>query len=345
MEVEEFGNTEDGTPVHKFTLQTNSINSIKASFTNYGASLIQLWCADKEGKQDDILLGFDSLQGYLDNPYFGSTIGRFANRIAGGKFSLDGVEYTLAQNNGANHLHGGVNGFHRRVWTWKEVENGVQFELVSGDGDEGYPGTLHVTVTYTLEDDELRMVYRAETKDKSTVVNLTNHAFINLSGQQTGGDVLDHVLSIRGDKYLPHKGGIPEGIAAQASGVFDFHSNPKTVGQDIDAVDGGYDHNYCLNNGGDAKDQCGGYSARLEHPASGRILEITTDQPGLQFYSGNFLDVVGKRGNKYVARSGLCLEPQNYPNNVNQPTFPSSRLDPGEVYAKQITWKLHTQKH
>ena len=333
IDVLEFGSLDNGETVKKFILKTEFM---QVSLTNYGASLIGLCCPDKNDKFDDILLGFDTLQGYIDNKYFGSTIGRFANRIQKGQFVLDGIPYQLACNNGDNHLHGGDIGFDEKVWSWTKINNGVQFDLISEDGDEGYPGKLHVSVTYTLMNNkELSIVMKAYTQDKPTIVNLTNHAFINLAGQSKECDVLDHALEINSTKYLPHKDGIPSGNITIADAPFDFHSKPKTIGQDLGKVDGGYDHNYCL-------DEDDRFCARIEHKETGRVLEIYTNQVGLQFYSGNFLNTTGKNGNNYLKHSGFCLEPQNYPDNVNQALFPSSVVRRGDLYEKFITWKLFT---
>lgn len=345
VEIEHFGSITktyddcDGKEevVKKFILKTDYM---QVELTNYGASLIGLKCPDKHGSQDDILLGFDSLDGYVKNKYFGSTVGRSANRIYKGKFTLDNVTYQLACNNGPNHLHGGNIGFDSKVWDWKEVENGVEFTLLSRDGDEGYPGTLLVIVAYIIKEaNELTISMRAQCTDgKPTIVNLTNHAFINLAGQHGGPscNIYDHVLNINAETYLPHLDAIPTGdIAHVAGSSFDFFTAPKEMGQDLQNVDGGYDHNYCLRNDNN-------HACVITHPATGRVLRISTSQPGVQFYSGNFLDTRGKGGNVYKKHSGFCLEPQEYPDNVNHNHFPSSVLQANHVYEQFITWKLNT---
>jgi len=332
--VEDFGiHPASGESIKKFTL-TNK-NNIRVVLTNYGATLVSLYTPDRNGCYDDILLGFDDIKGYFDNRFFGSTIGRHANRICKGQFSLDDETYQLACNNGDNHLHGGDNGFDKKVWLWQQLPNGIAFKLDSPGGDEGYPGQLSVVSTYILNgDNELKMTLEGDVKDRSTIVNLTNHAFINLSGQKCCSSVVDHTLEINATQYLPCHDMIPTGELKQVDALFDFRS-PKKIGDHISLVDGGYDHNFCL-------DKTKSYNARIYHEVSGRTLEISTNQPGIQFYSGNFLNVIGKNGNKYKPRDALCLEPQNYPDAINQSNFPSPVLLPGEKYVNEITWKLST---
>ncbi|XP_057315792.1 galactose mutarotase-like isoform X2 [Hydractinia symbiolongicarpus] len=333
IDVTDFGTLSTGETVKKFVLTNN--NGIAVSLMNYGATMVGVSCPDRTGQFDDILLGFDTIEGYENNQYFGSTIGRFANRIHRGRFILDGNTYQLACNDGENHLHGGNIGFNMKMWGWEVHADNVQFLLTSEDKDELYPGCVNVSVTYKLTDNnEITMILKAEPTDTATIVNMTNHAFINLAGQ-TESSILDHTLEINSNQYLPHVSGIPTGEIKTVDPRFDFTLGKK-VGDDIDKVEGGYDHNYCLKDGQS-------FCARLYHDLSGRELEIHTSQHGVQFYSGNFLDTIGKNGNRYTKRTGLCLEPQNYPDNVNQPSFPSSILRPGEVYEHFITWKLSTR--
>jgi len=339
-----FGQTQDGEEVDLYTL-TNA-NGIRAKITNYGATLVSLEVPDKDGKLGDITLGFDKIDGYLaDHPYFGSTVGRYANRIGGAKFVLDGVEYKLAANNGANHLHGGVKGFHKAVWDAEQVEGeqevGLTMTYLSMDGEEGYPGNLACIVTYTLtNNDELRIDYEALT-DKTTVVNLTNHTYWNLAGQGSG-DILSHELTLEAEKYTPvDEGLIPTGeIKSVENSPMDF-TKPMAIGSRIEEVAGGYDHNYVLNSGGGQLALC----ATVYEPTSGRVLEIHTTEPGIQLYSGNFLDgsVTGKAGKVYNKHYGFCLETQHFPDSPNKPDFPTVVLPGGEKYATTTVHKFYTK--
>jgi len=333
-----FGKTSDGTLVKLYTLK--NANGLVVKLMTRGATVVQLWVPDKHGQLADVVLGFDDVAGYesKDNQYFGAVVGRVANRIAGGRFVLDGKVYQLAKNDGPNHLHGGVKrSLDKVVWDAKEVKTdhgpGVQFVYVSPDGEEGYPGTLRVTVTYTLNDkNELRIEYQATT-DKPTPVNLSNHSYFNLAGH--GAEtVLDHVLTINADHYTPTDDTlIPTGEIAPVAGTpLDFRQ-PHRIGERIESLIHtaalGYDHNFCLNN----KTGRVQFAARLKDPKSGRVLTVYTDQPGLQFYSGNFLfGQKGKQGKVYRKRSAVCLETQHYPDSVNHPNFPSVILRPGQVY-------------
>jgi aldose 1-epimerase len=312
----------------------------------YGATLVSLEVPDREGNFADITLGCDSLEGYLSaSPYFGSTVGRYANRISKGKFTLDGVEYTLAQNNGENHLHGGIQGFDKVIWEAEPVRMeeavGVKFVYLSKDGEEGYPGNLTSTVAYMLTDrDELRISYELET-DKATPVNLTHHSYFNLAGQGNR-DILDHELMIDADKYTPvDEGLIPTGEIRNVEGTPMDFTTPHTIGERIDQVEGGYDHNFVLRGDGGTLI----LAARVYEPESRRVMQIRTTEPGIQFYSGNFLDgsITGKAGKVYHKHYGFCLEPQHFPDSPNKPNFPSTILRPGDRYMSLTVFKFTTQ--
>lgn len=350
IEKQPFGKTEDGTAVDLYTL--TNINGVEAKITNYGGTVVSLKVPDRNGKLGDIVLGYDNLEGYLkNNPYFGSIIGRYGNRIAKGKFTLNGVEYTLAQNNGENHLHGGIKGFDKVVWNAREVlgENKVGLELtyLSKDGEEGYPGNLSVTVTYTLNNNnELKIDYAATT-DKDTVVNLTHHSYFNLAGAGEG-DILDHELMINADKFTPVDSGlIPTGELRSVKGTPMDFTQPIAIGARINQRDeqltlgNGYDHNWVLN-------ITEGYLtlvARVYEPKTGRVMEVFTTEPGMQFYTGNFLDgsITGKDGKVYHQRYGFCLETQHFPDSPNKPEFPSTVLKPGEKYMTTTIYKFSTK--
>jgi aldose 1-epimerase len=329
-----FGTLPDGTSVEQYTL-TNS-RGVFCKIITYGGIVTEIHVPDKNGKLDDVVLGFDNFAQYLGgHPYFGAITGRFANRIAKGKFTLDGDTYSLAVNNGPNHLHGGLRGFDKAIWkaTPSESKDGAVLKLTytSDDGEEGYPGTLKVTVTYTLtEKDELRIDYEAVT-DKATPINLTNHSYFNLAG---GGDVFGHELTLAAHHFTPtDETLIPTGEIKPVKGTpFDF-TTAKTIGRDIASLFAqphrGYDHNFVLDNQG--KDLA--LAARAVEPKSGRVMEVLTDQPGVQFYTGNFLeDTRGKASRVHGKHSGFCLETQHFPDSVNHPNFPSVILRPGEVY-------------
>lgn len=345
---ETFGFTEDSTEVKKFTL-TNK-NGLNMEVITYGAIITSLETPDKDGKLDDIVLGYDNLQGYIhNNPYFGAVVGRYGNRIAEAKFSIDDSVYTLAANDGKNHLHGGIKGFDKVVWDASEIndENGVGLKLTytSVDGEEGYPGNLDVSVFYTLNnDDELEVQYHAKT-DKKTVVNLTQHTYFNLTGMKE--DILNHEVMINASRITPVDSTlIPTGEFMPVENTpFDF-TTAKAVGKDINAdheqikLGKGYDHNWVLNESEDKMT----HAATLSEPTSGRIVEVYTTEPGIQFYTGNFLDgrITGKESVEYSHRYGLCLETQHYPDSPNQPDFPSTVLNPNEEYLTVTKFKFTT---
>ncbi len=336
MEVrkELFGRLADGTAVDVYTLVNKA--GLEARITTYGAILVSLKVPDRKGVLADVTLGFDDLAGYLGtHPYFGAIIGRYGNRIAKARFTLDGKEYALPPNNNGNTLHGGMRGFDKVVWTAEPVRSaggaGVKLTYLSKDGEEGFPGNLSVTVVYTLsEADELRIDYEAVT-DKKTPVNLTNHAYWNLKGEGQG-DVLGHVLRLEADALTAVDSAanlIPTGEILPVAGTpFDFTA-PHAIGERIAGVEGGYDHNFVLRSGGGTL----ALAARVEEPESGRAFEIWTDQPGIQLYTGNFLDgtVVGKGGKAYHKHFAFCLETQHFPDSPNHPNFPSTILEPGRT--------------
>lgn len=338
--------TVDGRAVQLYTLRNAS--GAEATITNYGGIVVTLLVPDRSGKLVDVVLGYDKLEGYLKTtPYFGALIGRYGNRIAKGKFSLGGKTYTLATNNNANALHGGLKGFDKVVWQARVVESklGAALELshLSKDGEEGYPGNLTVKVVYTLTNDNaLRVDFTAHT-DQTTVVNLTQHSYFNLGGS---GDILDHLVTINADKFTPVDSGlIPTGELRSVEGTpFDFRK-ATAIGARINAADeqlkagGGYDHNWVVNQ---PKAGVPGLQAHIESPRTGIVLEVFSDQPGVQFYSGNFLDgtITGKQGRVCAFRHGFCFEPQHYPDSPNQPAFPSTELKPGQTYTNTIIYRL-----
>jgi aldose 1-epimerase len=342
-----FGKTADGTPVDLYTLI--NAHGLEAKITNYGGIVVSLLVPDRNGKLGDVVLGYHNLEGYLQkNPYFGCIIGRYGNRIAKGKFTLKGVEYTLAQNNGENHLHGGIKGFDKVVWNAKEGQSdagvGLELTYLSKDGEEGYPGNLAVTVTYTLTNtNELKLDYVATT-DKETVVNLTHHSYFNLAGAGVG-DILGHEVMLDAERFTPVAAGlIPTGELRRVKGTpLDF-TQPTAIGARIDQEDEqlrlgkGYDHNWVLNSGGGSL----ALAARVEEPTTGRVMEVYTTEPGMQFYTGNFLDgsITGKEGKVYRRRDGFCLETQHFPDSPNQPDFPSTVLKPGEQYRQTTIYKF-----
>ncbi|MDU8886337.1 aldose epimerase family protein [Yeosuana sp. MJ-SS3] len=315
----------------------------------YGGIITSLKVPDKVGQIEDVVLGYDTLQQYIQsNPFFGALIGRYGNRIAKGKFSLNSTEYTLAINNGNNHLHGGNKGFDKVLWSAQalEADNALKLTYISNDTEEGYPGTLSTTVTYTLTDNnELKVLYEATT-DKPTIVNLTQHSYFNLSGDMSK-PITDHELLIDADSYLPvDKSLIPTGEFRSVENTpFDFRI-AKPIGQDISAniqqlkIGKGYDHNWVLN----YQDKGIRFAASAYHPSSGRLLEVFTTEPGMQFYSGNILDAAyfGKNGVTYKDRTGFCLETQHYPDSPNQEEFPSVVLNPGEQYRSNTVFKFST---
>jgi len=343
VDVAPYGKMPDGTAVSLYTL-TNG-KGMRVKLTNYGAITVSVEVPDKAGKLTDVTVGYDTLEGWLKSTsYFGATVGRYANRIAKGKFTLDGQTYTLATNNGENALHGGIKGFDKVVWNAEPVKTadsaGVKFTYLSKDGEEGYPGNLNVTVVYTLNDkNEFKAEFSATT-DKATVVNLAHHTYWNLGGP-AAGDILGHLMMINADKYTPVDAGlIPTGeLKAVAGTPMDFTA-PHAIGERIAQVEGGYDHNYVLRAGDPIH-----LAAKVVDPKSGRIMEIFTDQPGVQFYSGNFLDgtVTGKGGVVYKKHYGFCLETQHFPDSPNKPDFPSVVLKPGETYKHIMIHKFSNQ--
>ncbi len=350
----DFGKLEDGTSVSLFTL-TNE-NGVEVKITNYGGIITSLKVPDKEGNLEDVVLGFDTLDGYTSEaykeagPYFGAIIGRYGNRIANAKFTLDGEEYQLAPNNNPNHLHGGVKGYDKVVWEAEEMRTddgvGLKLHYVSEDMEEGYPGTLTVDVVYTLtNDNEIVMDYKATT-DKKTIVNLTNHSYFNLNGGKS--DILDHEVMINADKFIPvDRTLIPTGEIRDVEGTpFDFTS-PTAVGAKIQEDNEqlkyglGYDHCWVVNgNNGEMR-----LAATVYEPNSGRYMEVHSTEPGIQFYSGNFLDgsLTGSRDIVYKHRYGLALETEHFPDAPNQPDFPSVELNPGETYHTQTIYKFSTK--
>jgi len=338
-----FGQMPDGQTVDLYVLANGK--GLTAKIMTYGAILVSLGVPDRNGNIADITLGCDSLEDYMAaSPYFGATVGRYANRIAKGKFTLEGVEYTLATNNGENHLHGGIKGFDKVIWQAEPFRQegmvGVKFVYFSKDGEEGFPGNLACTVTYMMtEKNDLNITYEAET-DKATPVNLTHHSYFNLAGQGEG-DILSHELMLIADKYTPVDAGlIPTGeIRDVVDTPMDF-STPHVIGERLDQVEGGYDHNFVLISGGGAL----AFAARVYEPSTGRVMEIHTTEPGIQFYSGNFLDgtITGKAEKVYNQHYGFCLEPQHFPDSPNKPNFPSTILQPGAKYLTRITFKFST---
>jgi aldose 1-epimerase len=351
MQKQTFGKTEDGQQVDLYTLSNK--NGVEVAITNYGGTVVLWKVPDRNGHIADVVLGYDNVKDYENGKaYFGATVGRYANRIAHGKFTLNGSTYTLAKNDGENHLHGGIKGFSKRVWTAKDVSgsNGQALELtyLSKDGEEGYPGNLSVTVVFTLtEKNELKIEYSATT-DKDTVLNLTNHSYFNLAGQGSG-DILSHQLTLNADRFTPVDATlIPTGELRKVKGTpFDF-TQTTAIGARINQDDEqlkrgkGYDHNWVLN-----KTKLGvlTLAAELYEPKSGRLLEVRTTEPGVQFYTGNFLDgsAHGKEGKVYNYRTGMCLETQHFPDSPNHPDFPSTVLKPGQRFHSTTIYKFSTK--
>lgn len=349
--AEAFGKTADGAAVEVFTL-TNT-KGIKLRAMTYGAIVLSIETPDREGKTADITLGYNTVAEYIaDTPYFGAIVGRYGNRIALGRFSLDGADYTLARNNGEGEtkcsLHGGLKGFDKVLWKGegftKEGAQGVKFSYLSKDGEEGYPGNLNLSVTYLLTDDNEWQIRYEMTTDKATPVNVTQHCYFNLKGEGNG-DILGHELKLAAAKYTPVTAAlIPTGEIAPVSDTpFDFRK-PTAIGARIDAENeqlkfgNGYDHNWVLDN----QDGSLALAASVYEPTSGRTMEVLTTEPGIQFYCGNFLDgkQTGKAGKKYEFRNGFCLETQHYPDSPNQPRFPSTILKPGEVKVSSTVYRF-----
>ena len=347
IEKQAWGKAPDGTAVDLYTL-TND-RGMQVRITNWGGIVTSILVPDRQGQLADVALGFETLDPYLQrHPFFGALAGRYANRIGKGRFTLNGQTYTLARNNGENSLHGGLKGFDKAVWKAREIPpGGLELSYLSKDGEEGYPGNLSATVVYTLTDDnELKIDYTATT-DKETVVNLTNHSYFNLAGAGTG-DILKHEVMLNADRFTPVDAGlIPTGELASVKGTpFDF-TQPTAIGARIEEkheqiVRGkGYDHNFVLNKGTGGAGSLS-LAARVTEPTSGRVLEVYTTQPGVQFYTGNFLDgtLTGKGGKTYQRRAGFCLETQHFPDSPNKPNFPSTALKPGEKYHEVTSFKF-----
>jgi aldose 1-epimerase len=345
-----FGKLADGTPIEVLTMK--NVNGVEVRAITYGGIITSLKTPDRTGAAGDIVLGFDSLDGYLGgHPYFGAIIGRYGNRIAKGRFAIDGVEHKLATNNGPNHLHGGLKGFDKVVWSPEILppmagQSSVAFTYTSADGEEGYPGKLLVEVTYTLNDKNELVVDYLASSDKATHVNLTQHSYFNLAGS---GDILGHELTINADSFTPVDATlIPTGEIATVEGTpFDFRK-PAAIGARIDAshpqikAGPGYDHNWVLNRSGPGLQ----LAAHVVEPKSGRTLAVSTTEPGMQFYAGNFLDgkTVGKDGQAYGRRGGFCLETQHYPDTPNQPNFPTTLIKAGQEYKSRTVFKFGVQK-
>ena len=346
LKKEDFGRV-DGETVHLYTIENG--HGVKVAITNYGGIITQIHVPDRNGNIEDIVLGFDNLQGYLSNhPYFGAIVGRYGNRIANGAFSINGKNFTLPINNGPNSLHGGINGFDKKVWQALEIstssEKGVELSYLSKDGEEGYPGNLQVTVRYTLNlENELGISYTAKT-DSPTILNLTNHSYFNLRGAGNG-DILGHQLKLYADQFTPVDSTlIPTGEYQNVqNGPFDF-TTQKAIGKDIESEDiqiqygGGYDHNFVLSkNSGELKS-----FAKVFEPKSGRVMEVFTTEPGVQFYTGNFLDgsIIGKMNKPYKKQFGFCLETQHFPDSPNHSHFPTTTLLPDEKYHSETVYKF-----
>jgi aldose 1-epimerase len=353
VQIEDFGTTKDGEAIHRYVLRNE--NGVEAAVISFGAVLQELKIPDREGKFADVVLGYDDLAGYENGKsYFGATVGRYGNRIAGGEFTLDGTVFHIPKNDGPNSLHGGIRGFNKHVWSAVDRSTGsaevLELTYTSANGEEGFPGTLHVQVTYTLpaKSNELRIDYTATT-DKNTVLNLTNHSYFNLSGiplQQ----IVNHQLLLHAQKFTPVDATlIPTGeLRPDAGTPFDF-TKSTAIGARINQDDEqlkfghGYDHNWVLNSGGDHGLQL---AAEVFEPASGRVLEVLTTEPGVQFYTGNFLNgtVPGKGGVLYGYRTAFCLETQHFPDSPNHPSFPSTELKPGQVFRSTTIFRFATRK-
>jgi len=347
---ETFGKTADGKPVDLYTL-TNS-NGLEVRAMTYGGIIVSIRVPDRKGKLADVVLGHDNFDGYLVNPpYFGAIVGRYANRIANGTFTLDGVKYTLPKNDGQNTLHGGLIGFNKVIWEAKEFKNakgvGVAFNYLSKDGEEGFPGNLKVKVSYTLTNGNQLIIDYEATTDKATPLNLTQHTYFNLAGEGSG-DILGHEVMLNADRFTPaDKTLIPTGEIRGVKGTpLDF-TTPTAIGSRINdnyeqlVIGHGYDHNFVIKR----KDNSLTLAARAREPNSGRVLEVYTTEPAVQLYSGNFLDgtLVGKQGHAYKKRDGFCLETQHFPDSPNHPDFPSTILRPGTTFRSQTVFKFSAE--
>jgi aldose 1-epimerase len=350
VNAEPYGQLPDGSSVREYTLKNDHGMVVKV--IDYGAIVTELWVPDRDGNPGDVVLGYDKLEDYLqETPYFGAVVGRYGNRIDKGAFSLDGEGYQLTVNDGENHLHGGARGFDKVLWRSESSTGRESVRVVlsysSPEGEEGYPGTLEATVTYELTNENELIIHYKATTDAPTVVNLTHHSYFNLRGQGKGS-ILDHELTLNAAFYTPVDNGlIPTGEILSVAGTPMDFTRPRPIGSRIDETfeqlqfGGGYDHNWVL-------DKTGGgmtFAARLYDPDSGRQMEIFTEEPGIQFYSGNFLDgsLAGKDGRVYHYRYGLCLETQHFPDSPNKGHFPSTRLDPGEVYETRTVHRFSVQ--
>jgi aldose 1-epimerase len=347
-----FGKTSDGQNIDLYTLR--NAHGVEAKITNYGGILVSLKVPDRDGKFDDVVLGFNDLDTYLtkNDPYFGAIIGRYGNRIAKGRFTLNGVEYKLAVNNGENHLHGGIKGFDKVVWTGREIKTkagpAVVLTYLSKDGEEGYPGNLNVRVVYTLtNNNEIKIDYSATT-DKDTVTNLTHHSYFNLAGEGNG-DILNHLVTINANRFVPtDAGSIPTGELRSVAGTpFDF-LKPVAIGARINQDDeqlklgNGYDHTWVINGrAGTMRLAATAYEA-----GSGRMMQVWTTEPGVQFYTGNFLNgtLTGKSGKVYARRNGFCFETQHYPDSPNQPSFPTTTLRKGRTYKSTPIYRFSSRR-
>jgi aldose 1-epimerase len=332
-----------GETISLYTLR--NAKGMEANISNFGGRIVTLKAPDRKGKFEDVVLGYDSLEPYTKpNPFFGTLVGRYANRIANGEFTLDGKKYTLAKNNGPNSLHGGLQGFDKKAWNATVVGPTLQLAYFSKDGEEGYPGNLTTTVTYALTDDNALSIDYQATTDADTVLNLTNHSYFNLAGHGNG-HILDHQLTINADKFTPVNATlIPTGELRSVDGTpFDFRK-PTAIGAHIDAADQqiqfgqGYDHNFVLNSPGSSPS----LAARVTEPQSGRVMEVLTTQPGVQFYTANHIqgEVKGKAGAVYHARGAYCFETQHFPDSPNQPSFPTTVLKPGEKYHQTTIFRF-----
>lgn len=337
--------TLEGQDILQYTL-TNQAGMV-VKLINYGGTITNIFVPDSNGKMEDVVLGFDSLPGYLskENPFFGCITGRYANRIANGKFQIDGKSYQLPVNNNGNTLHGGINGFNRKFWKGERLpgDSSVQFTYLSKDGEEGFPGNCSSAVTYTLTpNNELKIEYSATT-DKPTPINLTNHSYFNLSAGKDS-TVLAHQIMINADRYVAVDNElIPTGELSPVRGTAMDFSVPVAIGTDLSKVPGGYDHTFVLNKKSADEPEL---AVTLHHPASGRYMEVFTTEPGVQFYSGNFLNgtLTGKYGIKYVQHAGLCLEAQHFPDSPNQPNFPTTILRPGETYSQTTIYRFSVKE-
>ncbi len=339
--TEEFNKGYEGPHVELFTLSNK--NGMVCQLTNIGARIVSIWVPDKNGKLEDVIVGYDTAHDFINNDNnFGATIGRYGNRIGNARFSLDSIQYSLEANNGKNSLHGGSNGFHTKLWQGEKINDySVAFSYVSPDMEEGFPGNLSIKVVYELDEENgLSIKYYAET-DKKTVVNLTNHAYFNLAGQGSGS-INHHMLQINADKYTPvDESMIPTGEIAIVKGTPMDFTEMKEIAKDFESdhiqikYGNGFDHNWVINGNSELK-----YSAKVIEPESGRWMEVYTNEPGIQFYGGNFLNATGKNGNIYKPQHALCLETQHYPDSPNQPKFPSTTLDIGEKYYSICIYKF-----